>query len=413
MMENRLYWCWLQQALHCGARVDEAIAAFGSPRSVYEASEYERRISGAFTVKQIERLSDTPLHQAQEILRTCDKYAVHTVTPDDPCYPARLRELPDFPCVLYVRGDPGVLGEELSLAVVGTRQATEYAAGAARALAGALARSGMVIVSGGALGIDSAAHRAAIDAGGRTICYMGCGFGVHYLMTNSPLRREISEHGALVSEFPPGTPAGKSTFPIRNRLIAGSSLGTLVIEAGVRSGSLITAKCAREMGRDVFAVPGNILTSTFEGANQLIRDGAKPVFSARDILEEYGARFPGRLDPAAADLPLPPAASPEENPMQQHSRGRKKTALRGDTATQAHEFPDASHGTGTVRPLPADASPEQRLIHEAVLHTPLRADEIAQRTGIPVRDLLRVLTQLEVMGYIVQQQGKRYLAVKE
>lgn len=99
--------------------------------------------------------------------------------------------------------------------------------------------------------------------------------------------------------------------------------------------------------------------------------------------------------------------------MQQHSRGRKKTALRGDTATQAHEFPDASHGTGTVRPLPADASPEQRLIHEAVLHTPLRADEIAQRTGIPVRDLLRVLTQLEVMGYIVQQQGKRYLAVKE
>ncbi len=409
MMTDTLYWCWLQQALHCGARVDEAIAAFGSPRRIYEASEYERRISGAFTVRQIERLSATPLGGAEEILKTCEKYAVHTVTPDDPCYPPRLRELANFPCVLYVRGDPAVLGEELSLAVVGARQATEYASGAARALAGALARSGMVIVSGGALGIDSAAHRAAIDAGGKTVCYMGCGFGVHYLMANSPLRREISQHGALVSEFPPGTPAGKSTFPIRNRLIAGSSLGTLVIEAGVHSGSLITAACAQELGRDVFAVPGNILTSTFEGANQLIRDGAKPVFSARDILEEYAARFPGRIDLTAADVPLaPPLEQPAGPPARRHGRTAQKP--RGQAPSPAEEVPDPAC---TVRPLPADASPEMRRIHAAVADAPLRADEIARRTDLPMRTLLRVLTQMEVMGYIVQQQGKQYLAVKE
>lgn len=399
-MAEKLYWCWLQQAMHCGARVEEALAAFGSPRAVYEASEYERRISGAFTVKQIERLGAETLQRAEEILRTCDRYGITVLTPDDAQYPQLLRQLAAYPCVLYVRGDVDALCEPCPIAVVGARQASDYAVQATRGLAYTLAKAGMTVVSGGALGIDSAAHRAAIEAGGRTVCYMGCGFGVKYLMENSGLRREISEHGALVSEFPPGTPAGKATFPIRNRLISGSSLGTLVVEAGVKSGSLITAKGAREMGRDVFAVPGNILTSTFDGANQLIRDGAKPVFSARDILEEYSARMPGRIDMSAADTSLSRAAEGEN-------------ASQPVPAGLPREMHNTIKNKREIKELPANATAEMRRILAAVTDAPLRADEIAERTGTPMRNLLRVLTQLEVMGYIVQQQGKRYLAVQE
>lgn len=400
MMAEKLYWCWFQQAMRCGARVEEALASFGSPRAIYDASEYERRISGAFTVKQIERLGEETLERAQGILDTCERYAITVLTPDDARYPRLLRQLSNYPCVLYVRGDAGALEAACPIAVVGARQASDYAVQATHALSYTLAKAGMTVISGGALGIDSAAHRAAIEAGGKTICYMGCGFGVRYLMENSGLRREIAGHGALVSEFPPGTPAGKSTFPVRNRLISGSSLGTLVVEAGVKSGSLITAKDARELGRDVFAVPGNILTSTFEGANQLIRDGAKPVFSARDILEEYSARMPGRIDMSAADMPLSRAAE-------------EQTASRPAPA----ELPRGIHHTiknkREIKELPANATEEMRRILAAVTDAPLRADEIAERTGTPMRNLLRVLTQLEVMGYIVQQQGKRYLAVQE
>ena len=407
-MESVRYWCWLQQAMCCGARVDEALAAFGSPRAVYESSEYEKRISGVFTPGQVERLSTTPLEAADEILAACRRYSIHILTPQDEDYPAHLKELPAFPCALYVRGDVSVLREELSLAVVGARQATDYAVQAAYALAFSLARAGMVIVSGGALGIDSAAHRAAMDAGGKTVCYMGCGFGVRYLMSNSSLRKRIAENGALVSEFPPGTPAGKSTFPIRNRLISGGSLGTLVVEAGIRSGSLITARGARELGRDVFAVPGNILTTTFDGANQLIRDGAKPVFSARDILEEYEIRFPGRLQMDGEEDSLQAIAE------RASSAGGRFPDLRGQTPALPPDAPAEKKISGrNTKELPADAPEELHRVFQAVSAHEMRADELAAQTGIPIRELLRVLTRLEVMGYIVQQQGKRYSALKE
>ncbi len=175
MMAEKLYWCWFQQAMRCGARVEEALASFGSPRAIYDASEYERRISGAFTVKQIERLGAETLERAREILDTCERYAITVLTPDDARYPQLLRQLSDYPCVLYVRGDAGALEAACPIAVVGARQASDYAVQATRALSYTLAKAGMTVISGGALGIDSAAHRAAIEAGGKTICYMASG----------------------------------------------------------------------------------------------------------------------------------------------------------------------------------------------------------------------------------------------
>lgn len=155
-----------------------------------------------------------------------------------------------------------------------------------------LCRAGTVIVSGGALGVDSAAHSGALRAGGTTIAVLGCGIGYPYLEGGRSMRDEISSHGALISEYPPGTPPSKTTFPCRNRLISGLCLGTVIVEAGENSGSLITARLAAEQGRDVFAIPGNVMSKNYTGTNRLLRDGAKPVYSALDVLENTSLSFP-------------------------------------------------------------------------------------------------------------------------
>lgn len=205
--------------------------------------------------------------------------------------------------MLFVWGDETILNSEVMLSVVGTRKASNYSMRVTRLLSSKLARAGAVIVSGGALGVDSAAHTGAME-GGRTIAVLGCGFGTDYLRDNAALRREISKNGAVITEYFPFTPASRTTFPMRNRIISGMSLGTIVVEAGERSGSLITARLALSEGRDVFAVPGEVITSAFTGTNRLIHDGAKPVFTALDVLEEYYYTYPDKIDLSGADKPL-------------------------------------------------------------------------------------------------------------
>lgn len=416
-MDSTLYWCWLQDALGCGARLEEVVAAFGTPAQLYAAGAYERRISGALTPKQIEKLAKTKLSHAQEILEQCKRHAIHVITPDSAGYPDMLRTLADFPAVLYVRGDPSVLQSRMTFAVVGARSASAEAVQAANAISFALAKAGMVIVSGGALGVDSAAHTGALEAGCKTVCYMGCGFGTRYLMQNSPLRKQIAQNGALVSEYPPGCPAGKSTFPIRNRLISGNSLGVLVMEAGVKSGSLITAQRALDQGRDVFAVPGSIVATSFDGANKLIRDGAKPVFSPQDILYEYDVRFPGMLDMSGADMPLSVLVRekgkqayrdvPElpRRPAQRRGQQEKKHAEPARAASNSQPF-------GAVA-MPAGLTAQQAAIFSAVQERALCADEIGTATGLPAGELMRILTEMELYGYLEQQPGKRYRAAEE
>jgi len=221
----------------------------------------------------------------------------------DEAYPPLLREIADPPLTLHFRGDPSLLMRP-AVAVVGSRRASPYGVNAASQLARQIAGMGIVIVSGGARGIDAAAHHAALEAGGATIAVLGTGIDVVYPKSNRRLFEHIQERGLILSELPPGAPPKPENFPMRNRLISGLARGTVIVEATGRSGSLITARMAAEQGRDVFAVPGSIFSAKSEGTHRLIQYGAKLVHDANDVLEE----FPGglRVTQTVAEEPEPP-----------------------------------------------------------------------------------------------------------
>jgi len=220
-------------------------------------------------------------------LRWLEQPAHHFLRLGSAGYPPLLANLPDAPTGLLVRGDPNVLSLP-QLAIVGSRNPTHAGYDIARQFAAQLARSGLAITSGLAVGIDTAAHRGALERGGKTVAVCGTGLDIGYPRANAGLSEEIASGGALVSEFPLGTPASKSNFPRRNRIISGLSLGTLVVEAAVRSGSLITARLAGEQGREVFAIPGSIRNPLARGCHKLIRDGAQLVETPEDIFSELG-----------------------------------------------------------------------------------------------------------------------------
>jgi DNA processing protein len=218
-------------------------------------------------------------------------------------YPPLLAELHDPPAAIHVRGDTEILAEP-AVAIVGARSCSSYGAGVARELARELARAGVAVVSGLARGIDGEAHRGTLEGGGRTVAVLGCGIDRDYPRSHSELARRIREHGAVVSEYPPGVEPAPWRFPARNRIIAGLCAATVVVEARERSGALITADFALELGRDVFAVPGEITSALSAGTNDLLRQGAAPLLSAGDVLEALG------LEPAVRQLPpLSPAGS--------------------------------------------------------------------------------------------------------
>jgi len=229
----------------------------------------------------------------------------HLITWDDPAYPAQLRELADAPAWLYVKGDPAWLARPM-LAIVGSRHATPQGLRDARAFAEVLSEAGLTIVSGLALGVDAAAHEGGLAGLASSVAVVGTGLDRVYPARNRELAHRLAGGGAIVSEFPIGTAPKRGHFPRRNRLISGLSVGVLVVEAALQSGSLITARLAGEQGRDVFAIPGSIHSSLSKGCHRLIKQGAKLVESASDILEELGRRLPS-ASPAVA-----PAANPDE-----------------------------------------------------------------------------------------------------
>ena len=284
-MDNLRYWLGFNLVRGIGpSRMQMLLDVFGNVRAAWEAPEQALREiklnrRARRNLLQLRREVDL-----DEVLLRAERAGAHVYTWDSPDYPALLRAIPDAPFVLFVRGEI-IPADEWSIALVGTRKATVYGREVARRLSTDLVRSGVTVISGLARGIDGIAHRAALEAGGRTIAVMGSGVDYVYPAEHRKLAEEIAENGALVSDFPLGTRPEGSNFPARNRIISGLSLGTLVIEAGVRSGALITADFALDQGREVFAVPGSILSSASIGTNRLLRDGAHVVTGAGDILE--------------------------------------------------------------------------------------------------------------------------------
>jgi DNA processing protein len=280
------YWLGLSLVPEIGAkRIALLVDRFKDLGLAWAASEQQLIQAG------LERLPTTNLLQARRRLnlddemRKVERAGAWVVTLDNDDYPTPLKDLPDAPPVLYVRGSL-IPQDDRALSMVGTRKATPYGRDAAYHLAKQLGAHEVTVISGLAHGIDSAAHRGALDGRGRTIAVMGCGVDKVYPADNHKLAQEIIENGALVSEFPLGTPPEARNFPRRNRLISGLSLGVLVVEAPEKSGALITATVAAEQGREVFAVPGNIFNPNSTGTNRLIQDGAKLVTRVEDILTE-------------------------------------------------------------------------------------------------------------------------------
>lgn len=261
-----------------------------------------RRLIAATTRDEPERAVDVRALAADAIQRAAAA-SIAALPWTDPSYPVALTTIVDPPPVLWTRGCIRALSAP-AVAIVGSRAASPYGLAVAEQLAGDLAASGLVVVSGLARGVDSAAHRGALAAGGVTVAVLGSGVDVMYPPEHAALGRAIDEHGAVISELVPGTGPQQWFFPLRNRIISGLSRAVVVIEASEKSGSLITARCALDQGRDVLAVPGNVLSGRSRGAHALLRDGAKIVESADDILEELGMN--GSTLPAAAPPPADP-----------------------------------------------------------------------------------------------------------
>lgn len=306
---DRDFWAaWLRLVLTPGVGNDTArrlLAAFGLPATLWSqtASAWET-VTNARIARAMQTVPPTLDAQVDRLMDWLAEDGHHLVTLDDPHYPPALLQTADPPLMLHVQGRLDALAHPRPLAIVGSRNPTPQGEGHAHAFARSLAQADVCIVSGLALGIDGAAHTGALDGGGLTIAVVGTGLDTVYPSRHAPLACRIAAQGALVSEYPLGTPPLAAHFPQRNRIIAGLSLGTLVVEAAVRSGSLITARLAAEQGREVFAIPGSIHAPQSRGCHALIRQGAKLVESAQDILEDL--RLPA---PSAAPAHAEPADS--------------------------------------------------------------------------------------------------------
>lgn len=388
MNGNKKYWIWLSDIMGAGARVEDIFSYFSSAREVYEADRTQRIVSGVFSRRQIDALDTVSLKRAENAIEICEKNGWKIYTPEDSEYPELLHRLPDRPLVLFVDGDISCLNDRIAVGVVGTRNPSYESIAVARKICADMAAKGAVTVSGGALGIDSAAHEGAIEGGGKTVCVMGCGLGSSYLRENEPLRREIARNGALITEYLPFTEATKYSFPARNRIISGVSHGVLVIEAGEKSGSLITARRAVEQGREVFAVPGSILTSAYTGVNRLIRDGAKVATCADDILSSFALMYPERLN-------LSKNAVLNETETEIILENAVKQKVKESSARIKKNAPDT---------LDSDA----KAIYELFGTEPIHADELCVMSGLPVSKVLSALMMLEFEGLVEAAEGKNY-----
>jgi DNA processing protein len=327
------------------------------------------------------------------------------VTLANSAYPPALLTMPDPPPLLYVKGRLDLL-QARAVAIVGSRSATPQGIEDARRFAQALSDAGLAVVSGLALGIDGAAHRGGLSGSGGTIAVIGTGADLVYPPLHHALAHEIAASGAIVSEWPLGTPARSANFPQRNRLIAGLVSGVLIVEAAMRSGSLITARLANEMGRDVFAIPGSIHAPLSRGCHRMIKQGAKLVETPEDILEEFGLAVPSEAAQAPASKPrrrgkARPAdeasADPASSEFALELQTASASAVRGKPSS-------ASWASASIKP----ANPEAERLLDALGHSPATLEILAERTEMDGATLQSLLLQLELTGRIGALPGGRF-----
>ena len=374
--QNLKYWValkWVEGVGNVGFKA--LLEAFGTPQKVFEAPlSMIKAVPGIGdkTAPQIKAFKDWK--KVEKELECADSTGVSIVTSQDPLYPSQLLSTYDYPAFLYVKGH--LKEDDVNVAVVGSRTASTYGKFTTERLCRELVLRGITVISGLARGIDSAAHRGALSGKGRTIAVLGCGLDVVYPPENEKLFTEISLQGALISEFPFGTPPNAPNFPARNRIISGISLGVVVVEASEKSGSLITARIALEQGREVFAVPGSIDSSGSRGTNKLIKQGAKLIENVEDILEEI----------------LPQVT-------------RTPKVVKPD---QRQKQPDDQQKILTSSP-DLVLKETEKTVWQVLSQKPVHIDQIITSTGLTAHEVLVILLNLELQGLIEQKPGKTYM----
>lgn len=342
----------------------------------------------------------------------CREHQVNILLQSDDDFPSSLRELPDCPAMLFVKGRIEPI-DSLAVAVVGSRRSTQYGRRMADKLSTSLGRAGMTVVSGLARGIDEAAHRGALNGGGRTLAVLANGLANIYPPEMEPLAREIAKHGAVISEMPMGHPPLAELFIRRNRIISGLSLGVVVVEAAMRSGSLSTARHAMEQNREVFAVPGPADSITSQGCHRLIRDGAKLVETVDDIIEELKPQVKqlvGQVQLAqqqqlfADDQPLPEfeplPRGAEMQPADQNSQKSQEVRTKPEKAAPKPK-PASS-------PAVASLGPEERALYELIGDEPIGADELINKSALPSGRVLALLSLMEMRRLVKRSPGPSF-----
>ena len=412
-MHMLIHWIWFATRTGMGDKMKcTLLSHFEDPEEIYFAPELEFERFEDLLPSAVESIMDKDLTACEEILESCRQKGIHILTFRDAAYPARLKNIPDPPMVLYYKGSLPAFDELPVIGVVGTRRASAYGLTAAKRLGYQIAACGGTVVSGMATGIDGTAMKGALTAGGTVVGILGCGADIVYPASNRWLYADTEKYGCILSEFPPGTPPVGRNFPRRNRIISGLSCGVLVVEAPEKSGALITARLSADQGRDVFVVPANIDVESAMGSNALMREGAIPVSSGWDILCEYRYQFPTKV--RQNRTPVRMTATAEELSVEREEPAK--------VAQEPKKSPEKKPKLSLLRKKGIDNSEKSAYIDFKKTHSALSADEqrivSALESGQRLVDdviaelelapgvILASLTMLEIKGIVRRLPGR-------
>ncbi len=444
--KDTLYWIWLSVALGAGSSAfRRLISLYDTPFDIFRAEEAELEQIPDLTERAKRALCDKSLERATEILDRCEKEGIGVLCYDEDAYPRALREIQKPPILLYYRGTLPDFNRNLCVGIVGTRSMSAYGMRQAYKMSYELASAGAIVVSGMAKGIDGVAAGAALKAGGTTIAVLGCGADVVYPPHHKPLSLEIAKTGVVLSEYAPGSRPNGYHFPMRNRIISGLSQATVVVEAGIGSGSLITAKDAILQGRDVFAIPANVGSKGADGTNGLLRDGARMALSTDDVLSPYQYTYAESLtmekykaSKSLTDIDLSHLAHLGVIELSKDASGEAKMSLVSQAPTQKEKKPTRPRASSPKtektaapksepkaereEPIPTPAvksapipeatlatlTPAQKAILEAIPDDGTLSTDAIFALEYTHADIMAALTMLEIMGLIQKLPGSLY-----
>lgn len=413
---NKRIWIWITQVLGYNTpKVRRIYELYSDINDFYNGGEREWRFCGIFSQNDIRKLKCTDISVADKIISRCNELKYSVLAIDDEKYPQCLRDIECPPAVIYVSGKLPNVDNRLTIGIVGTRRATKYGIDNSYKFGYALSKYGVATVSGGALGVDCASHRGSLAADGVTICVRGCGINASYLSENAGMRNAITKRGAVISEYPPDETPRTYYFPARNRIIAALSDGVLIIESGIKSGSLITANLAGEMGKKVYALLGNNNPQN-EGSNERIKDGtAIPVTDFMDILTSFDNLYATSDKIDFNNLSLEDI---EAVPVKGMSNLKKKKLKNNLTSTISYEKnnkkiyceTENDNSTNEIKHKEnLNLNTTAQSVYDYIGNEPVHIDKIAADLNIPVFKVLASLTILEMKGLIQALQGRRYI----